>query len=211
MCFAGRSEMLTFNLDTHEYKKDGVPVVSVTQLLEIEGLSDWSNVPADNLAYAQALGSAVHRGSELYELGKLDESTVDSVVRKRLDQWLHFLEFARGQGWTVGDRWVEPRLCSRLGFAGTPDRIYYNNGFLFIPDIKTGAKTPAAPIQTAGYEILAREHLAGVHFPVRKVLRMGVYLRDDAFEIVEHKGEIDGAIFKSALNLYTFKRKAGIL
>lgn len=203
--------MLNFDPATHTYTKDGVPIISVTQLLEAEGLSDWSAVPFEKLEYAQALGNAVHRGSELYELGKLDESTVDDAVRRRLDWWLKFLEFAKGKGWTTGDRWVEPHLYSRLGFAGTPDRIYYNNAFLFIPDIKTGIKTPATPIQTSAYEIVAREFLYELHLPVRKVLRMAVYLRDDEFECVEHKDPIDGAIFKSAINLYFYKKKAGLI
>jgi hypothetical protein len=209
-----------FDAATHTYTNDGVPVVGVTQLLEIEGLSDWSLVPPDKLEYAKALGSAVHRGSELYELGKLDESTVDEPVKKRLDQWLKFLDFSKEKGWTIGEKWVEPRLYSGLGFAGTPDRIYYNAGFVFIPDIKTGCKTPAAPVQTAAYEILARDFLSG-KWPngflsgeakqVKKVLRMAVYLKDDSFEIVEHKNQIDAAIFRSALNLYTYKKREGLL
>ena len=209
-----------FDEATHTYTNDGVPVISVTKLLEIEGLSDWSSVPAEKLEYAKALGSAVHRGSELYELGKLDESTVDEPVRKRLVQWVKFLDFAKGKGWTTGEKWVEPRLYSSIGVAGTPDRIYYNAGFVFIPDIKTGCKTPAAPIQTSAYEILARDLLAGKWpngflsgevKPVKKVMRMAVYLKDDSFEIVEHKNPIDAAIFRSALNLYTFKKREGLL
>ena len=212
--------MFNFDPTTHTYTNDGVPVVSVTQLLEIEGLSDWSSIPAQQLEYAKALGNAVHRGSELYELGKLDESTVDEIVRKRLDQWLRFLEFAKSKGWVNGEKLVEPRLLSHLGFAGAPDRVYYNAGFVFIPDIKTGVKTSAAPIQTAAYEILARDYfagkwpngfLSGEARPVKKVVRMAVYLKDDSFEIVEHKDGCDAAIFRSALNLYNFKKKEGLL
>ena len=209
-----------FDAATHTYTNDGIPIVSVTQLLEIEGLSDWSSVPEKQLEYARTLGVAVHRGSELYEQGKLDESTVDDAVRKRLDQWLRFLDFAKGKGWISGEKWVEPRLFSSLGFAGTPDRIYCHDGFVFVPDIKTGGKTAAAQIQTAAYEILARDFLAGKWpngylsgeaRPVKKVLRMAVYLKDDSYEIIEHKDSTDGAIFRSALNLYNYKKKVKIL
>ena len=208
--------MLLFDHATHTYTNDGIPVVSVTQLLEISGLSDYSSVPKEQLEYSKALGSAVHRGSELYEQGKLDESTVEDVVRKRLNQWLLFLAFAKVKGWISNTKIVEPHLYSALGFAGTPDRIYYRQEtasklFVFIPDIKTGVKTAAAAIQTAGYKILATDFFAQQDVAIKKVLRMAVYLKDDSYEIVEHKDPTDAAIFLSALNLFNYKKKVGIL
>jgi hypothetical protein len=199
--------MLEFDPKTHEYRNGGSVLPSVTQCLKAEGLSDFSAVPQDKLDYALALGSAVHYGAELHELGKLDESTVDPSVKLRLDQWLLFLEGAKKRGWLDGEKWVERRLFSTLGYAGTPDRIYYHSQRLIIIDIKTGIKVPGAALQTAGYELLATEQLRSEKKRVLKSMRMCVYLKDDSFEICEHKDPLDAIYFRSLLNVYTLKKK----
>ena len=199
--------MLQFDEKKHEYRKDGNIIPSTTQILKAEGLSDFSMIKEDVLEYSLALGSAVHYGAELHEAGKLDENTVDLSVKLRLDQWLSFLEGAKKRGWLDGEKWVERRLFSTLGYAGTPDRIYYHSQRLIVIDIKTGIKVPGAALQTAGYELLATEQLRSEKKRVLKSMRMCVYLKDDSFEICEHKDPLDAIYFRSLLNVYTLKKK----
>jgi hypothetical protein len=199
--------MLQFDEKKHEYRKDGNIIPSTTQILKAEGLSDFSMIKEDVLEYSLALGSAVHYGAELHELGTLDESTVDPSVKLRLDQWLLFLEGAKRRGWLDGEKWFERRLFSTLQFAGTPDRVYYHDQRIIVIDIKTGVKVPGAALQTAAYEILAREQLKSEKKRVLKSMRMCVYLKDDSFELVEHKDVFDSANFRSLLNVYNYKKK----
>ena len=200
-------EPLTFSAEKHEYREGGCLIPSVTQVLKAEGLWDFSMVKKEYLDYALVLGTAVHRGSELYELGTLDETTVDPIVKKRLDQWLLFLESAEKKGWLQGEGFIEKRLSSGLGYAGCPDRFYYCEKRLITIDIKTGIKTPGTHLQTAAYEILEREYLLSQKKQVRESLRFCVYLKDDSFELVEHKDVFDSANFRSLLNVYNYKKK----
>lgn len=199
---------IEFNAERHEYKTNGVIVPSVTQILQAEGLSDFSAVPKDRLEYSLALGSAVHRGAELHELGTLDETTVDPEVKLRLDQWLLFLDHSKAKEFFADKkRHVEIMLASKIGFAGTLDRLYVGAKAAIIVDIKTGIETPAAPIQTAGYSILALENYPAV----KTIIRMCVYLKADKFKVVYNKDLLDAHIFRSALNIYNFKKRNNLL
>ena len=117
-------EMIDIRLDARNHSN--YSVIEKTQ-------ADWEKIKKEYLDYALVLGTAVHRGSELYELGTLDETTVDPIVKKRLDQWLLFLESAEKKGWLQGERFIEKRLCYHradqrkyrhcFGFCGCGKRL----------------------------------------------------------------------------------------
>ena len=78
--------VLLFDEVSHTYTAGGVVVPSVTQILA--PLNDLSFIGPEVLAYKRALGTAVHKATELYDLGELDESSVADVVRPYLDAWI---------------------------------------------------------------------------------------------------------------------------
>ena len=79
--------------------------------------------------------------------GDLDESTVDPLVRPRLDAWL---KLRRELRFTV--LLSEARRFDRLyGYAGTPDRLLqFPDGSKAVIELKSGPIQSAAAIQTAG-------------------------------------------------------------
>lgn len=198
-----RQVAIEFDPDGHTYLVDGAPVPSVTQIISECGLSDFSMVPEHVLEYACALGTATHKAAELYEIGTLDESTVDGPVKPRLDSWIEALKYLKDKGYE--NPVIEKPLYSPIGFCGTPDRMCYNGKELLVVDIKTGAKVKAAQIQTSGYGILGKVQVPSI----RKIRRVCIYLKDDGFTPVWHESPSDENIFRSCLNVYNFKKGKG--
>jgi hypothetical protein len=142
-----------FDPATHAYTVDGVRVPSVTQVLEAVGISDFSSVPADRLAYAQNLGTAVHQATEAFDQDDLDFASVaGTVVEPYLEAWS---KFRRDTGFT-------PRLIETRGVATVRGQLY---GYCIdregplgpkaeptVLDIKTGEPSRSWRIQLAAYE-----------------------------------------------------------
>lgn len=124
----------------HEYSVDGVIYPSVTQILQSLRFIDYSMVKKGVLDATSERGQTVHKIIELYELGELDESTIDPALRGYFDSYLA-LNIPRPDK-------VELALFNHAwNYAGTPDQLYENG----INDIKTGKKHPAHGLQLAGY------------------------------------------------------------
>lgn len=110
---------LQFSEEQHAYTLNSVVVPSVTKILQIVGISDFSKVPADILERARLFGTAVHKACELFDKGTLDERTLDTNLWPYLDAWFAFkkdyqLEFIE----------IEKPIASVIyQVAGTPDRI----------------------------------------------------------------------------------------
>jgi hypothetical protein len=66
------AEMLTFDAATHRYTLDGVPLPSVTGILEWAHLIDFSRIPQDIRSAALTRGTAVHQACHYYNEGDLD-------------------------------------------------------------------------------------------------------------------------------------------
>lgn len=188
---------LQFDPIAHAYTVDGVAVPSVTHILA--PLNDLSRIPAATLEYKRALGTAVHAATELYDLGDLDESTVDPAVRPYLDAWVRFrtemlLEI-------VG---MEHRVYHAVHrYAGTYDRLAVMDGKLSVFDIKTGEMYPSYGPQLAAYKN-AVEHETGK----RVYGRYGIQLRDDGtYRLHEMTDKDDWPVFLSCLTLHRYRNK----
>ena len=81
---------LQFSEEQHAYTLNSVVVPSVTKILQIVGISDFSKVPADILERARLFGTAVHKACELFDKGTLDERTLDTNLWPYLDAWFAF-------------------------------------------------------------------------------------------------------------------------
>jgi hypothetical protein len=119
--------VLNFYEATHEYRLDGVLLPSVTKILEDVGLSDYSMVPNDQLEKYQERGQRVHEITRLWDLGDLDESSLNEAGRRYLESWIKFRK--KHIPHSVAFSVVERPLASGLyRYAGTPDRAFENGG-----------------------------------------------------------------------------------
>lgn len=183
---------LTFDEATHTYRWGGQVVPGVTQVLA--PLVDLSAVPADVLARASAFGTAVHRATELRDLGDLDESALDDALRPYVDAWVAF-----SADHTV--RWdhIEERVYHpTLRYAGTVDRIGLVEGAISIVDIKTSSSIyPSVGPQLAAYQRAAADGMG-----VASLRRLSVQLKGDGtYSVKEHTNPSDFSVFASLLTL----------
>lgn len=176
----------------HRYFVDGVEYDGVTSILRAEGFMS-SYIPAD-LDWFLERGTIIHKVTELYDKGILDENTVDERIRGYLESWKLF---AVGRPFYDAET-IEIRLCDPLyQFAGTLDR--------WDLDIKSGQ-----PERWHIYQIAAYAHLARVN-RLSITPYQTVYLQEDGSrpQVVKYNPRDlmrAGETFLCALNVHRAKR-----
>lgn len=186
---------LVFLEEGHRYLLDGVEIPSVTKI--IEPLYDFSGISAARLEYASERGTAVHKATELYDMGDLDEDTLDPVIVPYLDAWKKFKSENN-----VEILHVERRLYSKNHrYAGQIDRTAMVNGSGWLLDIKaTASLSTAIGVQLAGYSGL----LDGTE------RRGAVQLKPDGtYRLQEYSSKSDWPVFLSCLTVYNFRKNNG--
>lgn len=168
---------ITFDAEKHEYRKDGIIVPSVTQVIASAGLCDFSCVAEDVRDHSIRRGQSVHWLLQLEDEGALNYRTVPKGLRgyrKAYRAW------KKHSGFNV--LWIERQFVSNFGFAGTLDRAgtfpsttMYGSGTSAIVDFKTGDIADWTRYQLAAYslEVDARPAIA------RTVRRIGLSLKAD--------------------------------
>jgi hypothetical protein len=140
---------------THEYFVGGRSYVSITQALEWTGLRPPFYRDPETYRHR---GKAVHRATELWDLGTLDEGSAVDVAG-----WLDGWKAYRNEWDFVPVRVERPGYSKTWRFAGTSDRVgKIRGGIWAITDVKSvggAAKKPEpwVAFQTAGQEVLALE------------------------------------------------------
>ncbi|MCA3187664.1 MULTISPECIES: PD-(D/E)XK nuclease family protein [unclassified Cupriavidus] len=188
---------LLFDEASHTYRFDGAIIPSVTQILS--PLNDLSMIPVATLEYKRQLGTAVHKATELYDLGELDEDSVAPVVRPYLDAWIRLRAELPFEILGMEERVYHP--VHR--YAGTYDRLVILDGKRSVFDLKTGAMYPSYGPQTAAYKN-AVEKATGKRIEGRYAIE----LRDDAtYRLHEMTDPEDWQVFLGCLALHRFKNK----
>jgi hypothetical protein len=210
----------SFVEDDHIYAINGNVVRSITQVLGDVGFIDYSMVPQDILAAAQARGTRVHKALHYHLEGVLDWDSVDEVDRGYVESGLEYLDRAQLQPLRDPDSkeilGVEYRFWDERDMtAGTIDYLAWEeDGWLSVNDWKTGEPSDvAAPLQTAAYAEYARRHLAE---PLRARLgRKPLQIRRRAIKLfkdgapgraVPYNDPRDWPQFLAALSCVHFKR-----
>jgi len=192
---------LQFNREPHTYTYDGVVVPSVTQVLP-SPIVPTTHMQLD-MEYARQRGQAVHLATELYDLGDLDEDSMDPVIVPYLDAWEKFLI---DSDFHVSD--IEARVYSeRNRYAGTLDRSGTINGGKAILDIKAVHKlSPTTGLQTAAYEDAYRKDRR-----CKPARRFAVQLKPDgAYVMREYTDTSDLSVFLSYLQIHNWEQTYGI-
>jgi hypothetical protein len=135
--------------DTSKYVLRGVRVPSVTEVLDIAGLVDWSMVPPGVLEEAAERGTRVHEWLQLIDEGWLDPMTEpDEDVRGFTSAYLRFKD-ETGFAPELIEHTV---LNETYAYAGMLDRTGKLNGERVLIDLKTVRQVAATTaLQTAGY------------------------------------------------------------
>lgn len=188
---------LHFDEATHTYTENGVRVPSVTQILA--PLNDLSFIKPDVLQFKRDLGTAVHKATELYDLGELDESTVSPLVQPYLDGWIRLRAELPFEILGMEERVFHPAHR----YAGTYDRLVMLDGKRCVWDLKTGGMFPSYGPQTAAYKnAVEKQH------GVRIEGRYTVELRDDGtYRLHAMEDPDDWPVFLGCLALHRFKNK----
>jgi len=193
-------EKLEFDHESHTYRFDGDIVPGVTSVLEDVGLSDFSMVPPDVLAQAQAFGTEVHNITEQFD----KDEPIDAKYSESAGLYLcHYIKFLNDFDVEILE--VEKKLfCKKYKYAGTLDRIAILKKISDKPclfDIKTGGKAKSHQIQTAAYEYANKQDKRS------NMDRYTLYLEDDGYNLSEvYKSRQDFDVFLGALSVYNFKR-----
>jgi len=188
----------------HYWLNEGtVEVPGVTQILQAQGISDFSMVPEKLLEINTNFGKATHQVCQYWDKGTLDMKSLQENEKTRdlipyLEQWQKFL---RDYSVKLDPNFIECIVyCQKFKFAGTPDRVCIINGKNIVLDIKTGASNPSHAIQLAAYQLALKEEGLKIHG------RWGIYLSMDKYKIEVFKNPSDTSVFLSALNIWNWKK-----
>jgi hypothetical protein len=142
-----------YDAERHEYFVDGRPFVSITTGLTLAGIR-----PPYFDEWAAYRGTVVHKATELWDLGTLDEESA-SDVSGWLDGWKRYRD-----AWDFEPIQIEtPGFSRTWRFAGRSDRVGKIRGgawaIVEVKSVGTAAKRPEpwVAFQTAGQEVLALE------------------------------------------------------
>ena len=192
---------LTFTPDGHVYRLDGVPIPSTSQIIHDMSLTSFP----PGIDRQMTRGTHVHRATQLYDEGDLDEDALDPVIRAYLQAYKRF----KTETIFAPQHIEEPLYHPCYLYAGTVDRIGAFGmaaGQLALVDIKSGSPYPAVSLQCAAYAEMAKAN----DIPVRRAY--AVYLKSDGTYRMAEIRDIRRAlnVFLSALTLHTWKREVGI-
>lgn len=201
------SKMLEFDNDKHEYKINGVPHPSVTQIIQEAGLSGYSQCNQEAMEAAGKFGTACHIGTELWDKGRLDMKTVDNYILLYLEAWKKFRKEFNFTPSAIEWKGYHQKFL----VPGTIDRVGLLNGVNSIIDIKTSVQFPKyLGLQTAGYkEIYNSNHKSKEEKVYR---RYGVLLKPNGdYVLQECKDKTDWSVLLSAKSIYQWKQNNNLL
>lgn len=194
--------VLTFDEPTHEYRLDGLVIPSVTQVLSV--FDSYAGVPANILAEASERGTAVHKATELHDIGTLDYGELSDSLIPYLMAWQKFLEDKKPELITIEGRTYHPTM----GYAGTFDREMILDKYLSVVDIKSCFKMmPSTAPQTWAYMNAINAHRKAKSDHVKR--RYGLQLKKDGtYDLVPYRDDVnDGNDFMAALRLKYWQMK----
>lgn len=196
---------LTFDESSHSYHLNGVKLPGVTSVLSVIG--GYDGIPAKILEIAAARGQAVHRATELEDLGTLDYASLDDEVSGYLVGYQRFKDEMRPE--FIGIE--QPCYHKQLHYAGTADRELIlhgkRNAKLACLDLKTCLQMmPTTGPQTAAYTEAINSHRPNKadHIRERYGLKLG---RDGTFELVPYTSPSDWQEFLACLRVTRFRQQ----
>lgn len=183
-----------FDEKDHIYRLNNRIIPSVTQILQAEGITDFSHCDDSDRDF----GKAGHKVTELWDKGKLDIKTISEPLIPCLDLWRKFL---KDFDVTIFPGAIEkPIYSSRYLFGTTPDRVGLVNDKVTVIELKfSKAIQKSTGIQLAAQAIASTEHYGKVR------QRIAVPMLGGTPQFFNDRR--DETIFISALNLWRWKNE----
>lgn len=188
--------------ETHEYFIDDKKYLSVTEILGLEGITDYSAIPSKILTPAQKLGDAVHKACELYNKGTLDMDSVDKPVIPYLNAFIKFMGDYQIEILGIEEiiYSIKRRFAGRLDLRGKIDKK------LAVVDIKTSTVVDkSCGVQLGGYKV-GLEEMYGLKIPLKWVLQLKP---DGTYQVHPFNSLSDEMVFLGALNVRIWKMANG--
>jgi len=202
---------------THVYThRDGHRLPGVTTILGSvpPWLGRFDRAQAEAVDYKRERGEQIHRATQYFDEGVLDEASVDPTVAPGLRAWQRFRTEKRFEPLEIETLVWHPIY----GYAGKLDRIGLadteRGRGLVLGDIKTGDASMAGP-QTAAYlEAWVGLIRAGLTpqppWFTPAVDRWTIQLHADGhYTLTPHRSRRDFRVFLAAFELYTYARQPG--
>jgi hypothetical protein len=191
--------------EEHRYLYDGRDLPSITRVLGAGGLVSYDGVPAHRVVRARDRGAAAHLAIRFVNEGRLDLSSLAPELEPYVFAWESFCSVHHAD--FIPELVETPLADPLLGFAGTPDVVGAFRGNMSVIEIKCTAAVHAGHhVQTAAQKLL----LGGNRRPV--VARYVLQLKPNGdFRLHEGTDPHDAHVFRSALHLYQWKQREGLL
>lgn len=150
MTLLEHASMLTFEPDDHTYWFGLERVPSVSEILRPLTDPFLARIPESTLNWKRDLGIAVHKACQLFDLGQLDEESLDPAIVPYLEGYKTFLVDYEPTWDGIEQIVFEPTAR----YAGTLDRVGRTKDGPTLIDIKTSAKIqPTAALQLWAYRM----------------------------------------------------------
>jgi hypothetical protein len=186
---------LTFEEKGHKYAADGVSIPSVSQVLELSGISDVSGVPEHLLRRAAERGTAVHLACEYLDEDDLDLESLTPEVMPYVVAYQKFREDYHFKAELIEHQMIGESEGLRYGMRF--DRVgTFNGEERILLDIKTASRAQSSwTIQTAAY-VLGFSAVDTHQAPGRAVVHLA---KDGSYRVLLHTLDSDFDIWRSAL------------
>lgn len=182
-----------FDEKGHKYYRGDEELISVTTVLREAKLFDYKGT----MMMAADKGTAIHTITELDDTNQLPQEILNPIVA-HLDGWRRFKDESGIEILGIEELVHNPIYR----YAGKLDRRVRFNGREAVIDIKTGRWAPWHAIQTSAYAKTFN----------RPLDRYCLYLPGDGtYQLDEHKDPSDWDVFRAALLIVNWKRKAGVV
>ena len=175
-------------------------MIRVTELLAEAGLIDRTWFSEEGALR----GQYVHQACHYYDMGELDEDSLDPVLIPYVEGWKKFRADTN-----VTIIHCEERIDNeRLGVTGKPDRVVDWPGIGHaVIDLKSGSLSDTTAIQLAAYKLLLLQDGWDTAKPLK---RFAVNLPGDGtYKVKEYKDRADEGIFLAALAIHNWKKNHG--
>jgi len=184
---------IKFDPEHHIYMVGGKVIKSVNQILDLAGLQPMFVKP-DKLARAGDLGTNIHLATQLYDMGDLDENSLDPDIYLQVQAYKKFRSDTHVR---IYPEAIECMVYNRMyGFCGTFDRIIKINGKFGLLDIKSGQLAKWTGLQLAAYVECLR----------RRIARYAIQLKPNGtYNLKEYTDPQDINVFLSALTVVNWK------
>ena len=155
-----------------------------------------------SMEYARLRGTAVHRATELYDLGTLDEDSLDPIIVPYLEAYKAFRRETGFEPTQIELRLVHPSL----GYTGMLDRVGKIKHRKILLDLKAvAAIQKATRIQIAAYAELCMKH--SILIDERRALQLRP---DGSYRLSEpYISGDDLRVFVSLLTIKNWRDKNG--